>query len=245
MEKKRNSGLVIFLIILLIVLVTLVTLLATGVVKSPFIKESTSSTNETCTKCNTETTSIEDNSVQILRVNKDSLSKTEENELGTLKIGDKTYKATIKYDEEVNSLELWNVSVDGTKLEVNSADYIAVMDNSYIVVKDSGIPNSGIGYNLVIYDKNLNKVDKLNGVNSFRVLDIYGQLVEDVDITVTNKLNDLIIDKNNIVVYDCTEPTDSSNHNQDFVQKILNFENGKYTEKELLHVENVFCSSQR
>lgn len=245
MEKKRNSGLVIFLIILLIVLVTLVTLLATGVVKSPFIKESTSSTNETCTKCNTETTSIEDNSVQILRVNKDSLSKTEENELGTLKIGDKTYKATIKYDEEVNGLELWNVSVDGTKLEVNSADYIAVMDNSYIVVKDSGIPNSGIGYNLVIYDKDLNKVDKLNGVNSFRVLDIYGQLVEDVDITVTNKLNDLIIDKNNIVLYDCTEPTDSSNHNQDFVQKILNFENGKYTEKELLHVENVFCSSQR
>ena len=32
---------------------------------------------------------------------------------------------------------------------------------------------------------------------------------------------------------------------QDYVLKLLTFENDKFNEEEVLHVENIFCSAQR
>ena len=244
MAKKSKNGLVIFLVLLLIILVSLVTLLFTGVIKSPMIKD-TDSKEIVKDDTSSDKKQDDDNKVDIIRINMDNLSKSEVNELGSINVGGKTYSATAKYDEEVNGSELWNIYLGDTKLEVNSADYIAVMDNSYIVVKDSNVPNSGIGYKMVIYDKELKIVDTKFGFNSFRVIDNDGYAVENVDIAVTNKLSDNIFDSNNIIIYDCTDPLDSSNHNQDFVQKLLTFKDGKYSEREILHIENVFCSSQR
>lgn len=241
--NKKNNGLIIFLILLLIGLVTLVTLLLTGIVKSPFIKETKVEKVETKEEKNEEVVKDE---LQLIKVKKDDLSKTDTNEIGTVKLGGTDYKVTMKFDEEVNGTELWNIYVGDTKLEINNMDYVAVLDNNFLVVKkyESQAKNN---YALRIYDKDLKNV--YNNIhiyrNVFDVIDKYGHVDDDFDVTVSNHLEDNIIDNHHMIVAECNEPINQSNHNQDFVQKLLTFENGKFSEQEILHIENVFCSSQR
>ena len=241
MENKKNTGLIVFLIILLLGFVTLVTLLLTGVVKSPFIKDA----KELKTKEEEKEEVVKDE-LQLIKVKRDDLSKTDSNEIGTIIIAGTDYKVTMKFDEEVNGTELWNIYVGDTKLDINNLDYVAVLDNSFLVAKNYPSSNKN-NYSLKIYNKEFK--DIYNSVHIytsvFDVIDKYGHVIDDIDVTVSNKLTDNIIDNNHIIVSECNEPINSSNNNQDFVQKLLTFENGKFSEQEILHVENVFCSSQR
>ncbi|MBQ1495929.1 MAG: hypothetical protein IIZ40_01075 [Bacilli bacterium] len=235
MENKRKNGLVVFLIVIILLLVTLITLLGMGVIKSPFIKE--------C-KVKTKTVAVEkeeSNKVQLIKIDNEKLSKTEKNNLGEVTVGNKKYKVTKEFVDEANGVEIWNTYLNDVKLDIKDSSFIAVFDNNYVVVKYSQKDNNN--YSLLILDKNLDNVykDYHNYANTFEIVDKNGIILEDVDTKALNKYTDNIIDDNHMFVSECV----NNGKTQDYVLKLLTFENDKFNEEEVLHVENIFCSAQR
>ena len=176
-----------------------------------------------------------------LQIDNEKLSKTEKNNLGEVTVGNKEYKVTKEFVDEANGVEIWNTYLNDVKLDIKDSSFIAVFDNNYVVVKYSQKDNNN--YSLLILDKNLDNVykDYHNYANTFEIVDKNGIILEDVDTKALNKYTDNIIDDNHMFVSECV----NNGKTQDYVLKLLTFENDKFNEEEVLHVENIFCSAQR
>lgn len=245
MENKRK-GLIATIVILIILIICLVLFILNdrGILKI-YDKIAIVNQKEECTK--EETKEVEKEEAEVLKVNKTTLSKNRTNELGKITLNNKEYKVKMDYKEEINGTDLWIVTVGDTQLELSDLDYLAVMDDTYLVAKAEGSKNNNM-YTIKIYDKDLKEVN--DGTyhyyaHTFEVVSTSGTVLESVDVNVTNNYKDKILNKNEILVTECTDARDTNNHNQDFVQEILKFENGKFTREEILVVENVFCNPQR
>lgn len=246
-KKKRSTGLIVLVVILLITIVGLVLFILNdrGIVRI-YDKISIVNQKEKCKEEEKEETKESDEAT-VIKVDNSTLSKTEVNTIGKVTLGGNEYKVTMKYKEEINGIDLWLIFVGNTQLEMNNLEYLAVMDDSYLVAKANGTSNKNL-YTIKIYDKNLKEIN--DGTYhyyayAFDVVSTSGTVLDSVNVKVTNNYKDKIIDKNRILVSECTNARNINNHNQDFVQEVLKFENGKFTREEVLVVENVFCNPQR
>ena len=251
-KKKKSKGLIALVIILSVLVVGLVLFILNdrGIIriydKISIVNKEESKKKEEPKEEPKEETKVSDEA-EVLKVDKSSLSKTSSNDIGTITLNNKEYKVKMDYKEEINGTDLWLIYVGDVQLELSDLEYLAVMDDSFLVAKADGSSNKNL-YTIKIYDKDLKEIN--DGTYhyyayAFEVVSKSGTVTDSVDVKVTNNYKDKILDKNRILVSECASARNTSNHNQDFIQEILKFENGKFTREEVLVVENIFCSPQR
>ena len=198
-------------------------------------------------KCEPEIIKEDTSNYQIIKIESDKLEKTQDNNVGTITVGDKSYSVKIGLKDDTDDIAKWNIMLGDKKLSFINISYVAVLDDSFIVIK--GQSDGNTLSSIEVYDKNLDKValgNYYNNVaNAFSIISTSGQVLNNVDVNVTANYEDNVIDSKHMILALCTNPRNKNNNNQDYVETLLTFDNGKVTEKEILVVENVFCSTQK
>ena len=239
-NQKSKKGLIAFLIVIILLLITALGLLLGGVIKNPFIKETASTDKTTKTTKSSDSTKTAgdkkesaDYFIDVDKIVKDEFGTFD---LGELTIDGKQYK--VKYElieDAANNNFAHNLYFNDKKVaedDIHYLHYIAIMDGKYLVFNNSGTAIGGI---VTLYDSNFNKVDEIGDSHGFSSRSEDGDIVRG-----SFEQKDQIIDSNTLIVYKCIDNPDSP-YDQTLKEKMISFKDGKYTEKELLTVENVYC----
>ncbi len=242
-NKKKSTGWIVITILLLLIITGLVLFILkdNGIIK---IGNSTKEVSKTETKVddNKKKVEKEDDAIQIIKGKDMTNESKKEQTLGSISVKNKKYE--IKYECSNEELSTCNIFIGEKKLENYSLDYVAVMDNSFVVAKIRGNGGSS-NYNLFIYDSELEEITepKYGLVDSFSQLDTN----DENELVVSGKRNteNDIIDTNYMTVGECVPVEGQGKFHQNYVEKLLTFKNGKFSERKLTEVENVFCSAQR
>lgn len=243
-EKKKGKGLTVFLIILVLLLGVVAVLSFLGIFNiNTFNKKTTDTTisdKKTDSKKaskkndNTSVNVSEDKPTYLINVDKYVKEDGGTYDLGTLTIDGKKYN--VKYEDihDINTNTFAsNLYFNDTKIEVGYVHYIAVMDGKYVVINTSGTAMGGI---VTLYDSNFNKVEEIGDSKSFT-----RNTNDNKNTRGTFEEIDQVISSNEMIVYKCLPGSEGDEYNQTLKQKMITFKDGKYTEKELLTVENVYC----
>ena len=244
-NKKSNVGWIILTIVLLLIIggLSFIILKDKGIIK---IGNSTKENTKTETKAEEKNKkeSKSERELQLIKGLDDY--KDGENKLGKITFYGKEYEVKVvpkvEYDEKT-----YDLYIGDKKIENVIVKYVAVMDDSYIVVRSVN-PVSETVQNLTIYDKDFNEspVSSVSITSKFKVINNDGT-ISDTTPTANGKIDTTkeVIDSNHLIIAECTPARNSANYNQDYVEKLYSFENGKVEIEELTVVENIFCSAQR
>lgn len=240
-NKKSNIGWIILTIVLLLIIggLTFIVLKDKGIIKIGNTTKKETKVEEKTTKKESKKEEISEK--QIIRA--PEKYNEGENELGKIKVGKNEYEIKVVINSSENSFTTF---IGNKKIEGFTLYYATVMGEKFLVVKG----NSGYTVNqkLYVFDETLKEAvePSLTIVNSFGVINDDGT-TSDSTPTVTGKTNSTkeIIDSDHLIIAECTPARNSANHNQDYVEKLYSFENGKVEIEELTVVENIFCSAQR
>lgn len=243
-NQKSKKGLIAFLIVIILLLITALGLLLGGVIKNPFIKETTSidkTTKTTKSSDKNDNTLVEDNGKYIFKIseseNVSEISGGKIYELGNITLDGKNYKVKYELIEDVaNNNFAHNLYFNDTKLEVFDPEYIAVMDGKYLLISHR-VPGRAI---VDLYDSNFKLVEEeIGNSRSF-----YG---ESSDLRTEGEYNSYIINNKTAMLYKCEDVNYDSNsiYNMSLVQKVITFENGKYSTKDVMTVKNVSCMQRK
>ena len=248
-KKKSNAGLVFLLILFMLITAGMTIFILFEDKIMDFIKPSNKEETKEVEKekCEPEIIKEDTSNYQIIKIESDKLEKTQDNNVGTITVGDKSYSVKIGLKDEIDGIAKWNIMLGDKQLSFINISYVAVLDDSFIVIK--GQSDGNTLSSIEVYDKNLDKValgNYYNNVaNAFSIISTSGQVLNNVDVNVTANYEDNVIDSKHMILALCTNPRNKNNNNQDYVETLLTFDNGKVTEKEILVVENVFCSTQK
>jgi len=248
-KKKSSAGLVFLLILFMLITAGMTIFIIFEDKIMDFIKPSNKEETKEVEKekCEPEIIKEDTSNYQIIKIESDKLEKTQDNNVGTITVGDKSYSVKIGLKDDTDDIAKWNIMLGDKKLSFINISYVAVLDDSFIVIK--GQSDGNTLSSIEVYDKNLDKValgNYYNNVaNAFSIISTSGQVLNNVDVNVTANYEDNVIDSKHMILALCTNPRNKNNNNQDYVETLLTFDNGKVTEKEILVVENVFCSTQK
>ena len=243
-NKKSNVGWIILTIVLLLIIggLTFIILKDKEIIK---IGNNTKETTKTETKVEEKTKKESKNEEELQLIKGLDEYKDGENKLGKITFYGKDYDVKvvpkIAYDEKT-----YDLYIGDKKIENVIVKYVAVMDDSYIVVRSVN-PVSETSQKLTIYDKDFNEspVSNISITSKFKVINNDGT-ISDTTPTANGKIDTTkeVIDSNHIIVAECVKSKNPENHNQDYVEEIYNFENGEIEIEELTTVENIYCSPQ-
>lgn len=239
-NKKSNVGWIIITIVLLLIIggLSFIVLKDKGIIKIG--KDSNKTETKVEEKAKKESKKEESKELTIIKEKK--ISNTSES-LGKLKVENKEYD--VNYDcTKDDGTHGCTITIGNKKIENKYLKYAAVMDK-FIVVRAYTL--AGSSENFYILDSNTEDViePKYSVVNGFQIANSDGSISESTDITATQKYSNSIIDSTHLIISECTEPRNKTNHNQDYVEELITLKDGKVTTEELTVVENIFCSSQR
>lgn len=250
-KKSSNGKMIILLIIFIITTLGLLTyivydklMLKTGDKEIEEVnktesssKSESSSQSESENIVNNNSNTVKENSEtpQLIVINGSSYSTSKGGlqTLGTIKVNDISYE--IKMSES-------DSYIGNKKFEGLTVNYVAVMDGSFIVFKAKVAEHDD--EKMYFLDKNLNEAHN----SSYALVNTFGLIGSNksvTDIKADRKYRNDIIDSKHLTIAECIPSRNSSSSNQDYVEKLFTFENGKITEQELTVVENVFCTSQK
>lgn len=221
MEKINNQGKAGITIILLILVLALLGYIG----YDKFYSKKEVSTISTTTKTTTKVVTANDYYYTYNDIcgNVTTCQKS----LNDIKIGGKVYKASISYDSNAESN---SIKVGDKTFNIMDLNYIAVMDNTYLVISNS-LPSDL--YVTKMYDKDLNEVDFIKTVTA----DSYMELKTTTPYINSNAIT-FALCTNNSSPIDSTKP-------QDFNLYELIFKNGKYEIKTLNTISQTICTSAR
>lgn len=241
-NKKSNVGWIILTIVLLLIIseLSFIILKDKGIIK---IGNNTKENTKTETKA--EEKKEQDSKKNAEKKNIIAPETFEEgtNDLGKIIFGRNEYDIKVEKSSSDNS---YTTYIGDKKIDDLALEYVAVMGEKYLAVKGN------LGYTsnqrLYIYDTSLNEAVESSYVlvDHFTVINDDGSSSDTTPhVTGTRKYTKDIIDSNHLIIAECTPARNSANYNQDYVEKLYSFENGKVEIEELTVVENIFCSAQR
>ena len=233
-QKKKSVWPLLIIIILLLIITALVFYIlhnrtTNGVTTKTETSVKESTKNDTTVVDNTESSET----MQIIYGSSYDNTKSGLQTLGTIKVNTTSYEIKVeKANDEVTSY------LGDKKFELQMLDYVAIMDNNFIVIKlkSTQIDSSQIYF----YDEKLNEVHD----STYNLVDTFSSLEND-KIKATRKYTKDIIDSKHLTISECIPVYSGTTYSQKYVEKLLTFENNKITEDELTVVENIFCSSQK
>ena len=247
-NKKGNKGLIIIIIVLVALLLGAVGYIAYS---NGWFGEK--DTEPTSTETEKEETKKEENKnayIQKLNITSIGTDNGSEHGLENFKIGEKEYKISYKLTKTENSIGTFTTTVkildennNSRSLELNGLDYIAVMDDTYLVVK--GLEENGLrgkGYKLYVLDSSLKDVTIDLGLGTstfFFYADEYGTTLDTI-----SKVENKYIDENTIQVGACIYPDSTNGKKQNYGLYQLNFKDKKIEVKNISTKENIACTDQ-
>ena len=239
-NKKSNVGWIITTIVLLLIIggISFIVLKDKGIIK---IGKNSNKT-ETKVEEKNKKESKKEESEELTVIKEKKLSNTSES-LGKLKVENKEYD--VNYDCTNDDGEHGcTITIGDKKIENRYLKFATVMDK-FIVVRV--YTPASLSENLYILDSNTEDViePKYYLVDKFVIANTDGTITDSTDITASQKYSNSILDSNRLIISECTEPRNKSNHNQDYVEELITLKDGKVSVEELTVVENIFCSTQR
>lgn len=242
-NKKKNTGWIVITILLLLVIAGLVLVILNdkGIIKIG--NNTKKETTKTETKVEDKEKTENKDEVGNQNIMAPETYNEGMNELGKIKIGKNEYEIKVEKNSENN---VYTTYVGDKKLDGMYLQYAVVMGEKFLVVK--GKTGENVSQRLYIFDESLKEVEEPNYfiVDYFTVINDDGSTnYTTPSVSGTKKYTKDIIDSNHLIIAECTPARNSNNHNQDYVEKLYSFENGKVEVEELTVVENIFCSAQR
>lgn len=245
-NKKGNKGLIVIIIVLAALLLGAVGYIAYS---NGWLGEK--ETEPTSKETEKEEVEEEKKNSYIQKLNITSIGTDNGSEHGleNFKIGEKEYKISYKLTKTENSISTFTTTVkilddnnNTRSLELEGLDYIAVMDDTYLVVK--GLEENGLrgkGYKLYVLDSSLKDVtiDLGLGTNTFFYADEYGTTLDTI-----SKVENKYIDENTIQVGACIYPDSTNGKKQNYGLYQLIFKNKKIEVKNISTNENIACTDQ-
>ena len=236
-ENKKRNGFLIFVIIMLLVIIGLLVIIILKNDNSLFSKNN----NKKVTVKEEVKEDASDKEDNTYLYNEDLEKQIyEDKELGTIDFNDITYKVKIEYTGDSAGSNLY---LNDKKLPIGVLNYIAVMDDDYLVI-NSNYPTSPGKY-FRVYDKDFNEIESeaINHLTNDFI--VYEENYDEKITTGSKKIKDYIDDNHLIISYCDTNTGKTNKYYQDFVEVLLTFDDGKIEKNEISRVESVFCDQMK